>query len=329
MKQRCRSCWQNCVQYADQEILAIDEMEDAIAPVNANAAKVRGLISTLEICHHKAERWVENIIEAIGTGETTKGLGSRVPGTWHPVETVWQNACAALAEWCSGCPAGRIDLKVGDYPASELLDGLGQRTPLKEWQVQRVIEKIRGSIHFPFSLEDPSVRYRWILLGDEDCEAIYRQECPSCYAEHEEFWRTTAKTIIHDTVNGDPSGLSLGIAIDMLMPCHWGFVDNLRIVLDAVGGNLDPGQPFMACGRNIGLTPLRARMEVVCQSLDAFCGNQEGQHVETALLAVLGEPSREKQWLAASLSKTIRLQLDPPSDLQEVCALAGPEWINA
>jgi hypothetical protein len=56
---------------------AIDRMEDAMAPIDPAIANVRGLITGLELCHHKAERWVANIIEAIGKGETTKGLGTR------------------------------------------------------------------------------------------------------------------------------------------------------------------------------------------------------------------------------------------------------------
>ncbi|MHC4350955.1 MAG: hypothetical protein ACYS15_20845, partial [Planctomycetota bacterium] len=159
-----RPCWQNCAVKADAEMQAIDRMEDAIAPIDPALAKVRGLITGLELCHHKAERWVANIIEAIGRGETTKGLGTRSSQEEHPAERVWQNACAALSAWCAGRPIERIDLSVGDIRASELVAGLGERSPLKEWQVQRVIEKIRSSIHWPRPLEDPTARYVWLLL---------------------------------------------------------------------------------------------------------------------------------------------------------------------
>ena len=104
MTTSCRSWWRNCALEADSEILAIDRMEDRIAPLDPDAEKVRELISSLELCHHKAERWVWNIIEAIGAGETRKGLGTRVPGQQHPAEKVWQNACTALSAWCTGHP---------------------------------------------------------------------------------------------------------------------------------------------------------------------------------------------------------------------------------
>jgi hypothetical protein len=77
MTTSCRLWWRNCALEPDSEILAIDKMEDHIAPIAANVSKIRELISSLELCHHKAERWISNIIEAIGTGETRKGLGTQ------------------------------------------------------------------------------------------------------------------------------------------------------------------------------------------------------------------------------------------------------------
>jgi hypothetical protein len=329
MTASCRSWWRNCVLEADSEILAIDRLEDHIAPLDPNVAKIRVLISSLELCHHKAERWVENIIRAIGAGETRKGLGTRSPGQEHPAERVWQHACAALSAWCAGCPSAKVDLLIDTVPASQLLACLGERSPLKEWQVQRVVEKIREGIHFPQSCDDPTAQYEWILLSGGDYEAAYRSDCPEYYKEHEDFWLTTVRTIIRDTENGDEAELSLGLAIDMLMPCHWRFVENLEIVLEAIGGRLDSGKPFAACGRNITLVPIRRRMEIVSNTLKVFCGDPESdQEVDDDVLASLGEVTEAKRWLATSLDKTIRLQLSPPADLRAMSALVGPDWIR-
>jgi hypothetical protein len=115
----------------------------------------------------------------------------------------------------------------------------------------------------------------------------------------------------------------------MLWPCHWRFVENLRIVIDAIGGNLNPEKPFAACGRNVTLAPIRRRMEIVADALRAFCGDPESDlEVDGDLLMLLGTPTEEKQWLAASLDKTIRLQLSPPADLRAMSALTGPQWIT-
>ena len=329
MKAPCRSWWRNCALEADSEILAIDELEDRIAPIDPNAAKIRELISSLELCHHKAGRWVGNIVEAIGTGETAKGLGTRSPGQEHPAEKVWRNACAALSSWCAGCPGAKVELSINTLPAGEFLACLGERSSLKEWQVQRVIEKIRSAIHWPQPLEDPTAHYAWMLLGGGDYALAYRNECPEHYRGHEDFWSSTVRTIIHDSENGAEAKLSLGLAIDMLMPCHWRFVENLRIVLEAIGGRLNPEKPFAACGRNINLVPIRRRMEVVSTTLKAFLGSPESEgEVDRDLLALLGLPTEVKRWLTASLDKTIRLQLSPPAELRAMSALAGPEWIE-
>lgn len=321
--------WRNCALHADSEITAIDEIEDRIAPIGADITKIRELISSLELCHHKADRWVYNIVEAIGTGETTKGLGTRPPSQLHPSETVWQNACTTLSAWCTGHLNTKVDLLIDTIPASQLLACLGERSPLKEWQVRRVIEKIRSLIHWPRSGDDPAAQYVWLLLSAGDYDFTYLDRCPEQYKEHEDFWRTTVRTMIHDTENGDEADLSLALAIDMLWPCHWRFVENLRIVLGAIGGKLNPEEPFAACGRNITLLPIRRRMEVVSNTLRVFCGDSESdQGLDRDLLALLGKPTEVKKWFAASLDKTIRLQLEPPADLRAISALTGPEWIK-
>ncbi len=330
MTESPRPWWRNCALTPDPEILAIDRMEDQIAPIAADVSNIRELISSLELCHHKAERWVDNIIAAIGAGETTKGLGTRSPGKRHSAESVWQNACAALSAWIAGCPAAAVDLTIGTVPASQMLSCLGDRSPLKEWQAQRVTEKIRSTIFWPQPQDDPTAEYAWLLLGGDEYDCAYRSSCPGRFKEHEQFWLATVKTMIHDTENGAEADISLGVVIDMLWPCHWRFVDNLKVVLGAIGGNLYPEEPLAACGRNIGLLPIRGRMEDVCSTLNTFCGAPEpAKRADSHLLELLGAITPQKNWLAASLDKTIRLQLDPPTDLRAMCALAGPDWIMA
>jgi len=80
-----RSWWRNCAVQADSEILDIDRMEDEMSPLSSNVSEIGELISTFEMCHHKSDRWVYNIIEAIRAGWTKKGLGTRPPGQAHPV----------------------------------------------------------------------------------------------------------------------------------------------------------------------------------------------------------------------------------------------------
>jgi hypothetical protein len=196
----CRSWWRNCAVATDDEILAIDRLEDAISPLPSGASRTRELISTLELCHHKAERWLANIVSAIASGDTEKGLGTRPAGATHPVERTWKSACAVLSGWCAGCPVGSVDLSVGERP---------------------------------------------------------------------------------------------------------------EIVLGVIGGDPNPPRPFAFCARNIKLSPLRERIKTVSHTLQVFCKDRPpDDDVDAELLASLGEPSRQGQWLAASLGKTVRLQMD-------------------
>lgn len=192
---------------------------------------------------------------------------------------------------------------------------------MKEWQVHRVVDKIR-------SLSHPAQEYAWILIGGSEYELAYQRQCPEHYKEREDHWLATVRTTIKDTVDGRPARLSLGLAIDMLWPCHWRFVENLQIVLGAIGGNLEPPEPFAACGRNIGLSPIRRRMEIIAATLRAFCGDSgAARQAERQALARLGEPTDTRRWLAASLEKTIRLQLDPPDEVRALSGLPGPAWL--
>lgn len=328
MKTSCRPWWRNCALKVDAEILKIDAMEDGLGPLSADVSKVRELISSFELCHHKAEQWIHNIVLAIGQGRSTKGLNTRPFGQWHPAENVWQSANMVLAAWCEGRAKDRADLSIGVVPAIRLLAGLGDRSPLKEWQVQRVIQKIQSVSDWAQSPEPPTIQYEWMLLRGGEYELAYRNECPESFKDHEEFWRTTAQTIIHDTVDGRGTELSLGLAIDMLWPCHWGFVANLQIVLDAIGGNLHPQRPFAACGRNINLVPHQERLRAICDTLRSFCGDPMSKKPDRETIELLDKPTPEKRWLAASLDKTIRLQLDPPPEMRTASALASPAWIR-
>jgi hypothetical protein len=319
----CRSWWRNCAVAEDSEILAIDRLEDSISPLAPGVSRTRELISTLELCHHKAERWVANIVSAIALGDTTKGLGTRPAGVTHPVERTWKSACAALSAWCAGCPAASIDLRIGDKPAGEMIKRLGPRSPVKEWQVQRIIDKTREHIAWPASRREAPERYVPLLEAGSGYESMQRTDCPDQYREHGDFWHQTVQTLILDTEIGDyhsvygdlgygeETVLTLAVAIDMLQPCHWDYVQNLETVLGVIGGDPTPRRPFAFCARNIKLSPIRERMKAVSRTLQVFCHDRlPDDDVDAELLTSLGESSKERQWLASSLDKTIRLQMD-------------------
>lgn len=298
----CREWWQNCAVSVDAEIEAIDRLEDDLGELDPALRRVRGLIGTLELCHHKAERWIENIVAAIAAGDTDKGLGTRPGGQRHPAEERWQRICDELSRWSSG--------ELAD--TSVLLAPLGKPNPLKVWQVERVVEKIRSLVDWP----DHDDEYAWLVLGGGD-------GCPEVYRDHADHWNATLQSTITDSVDGQRARLSLAHAIDMLWPCHWRFEDNLRLVLAAIGGDLTPREPFAACGRNLRMLPDRSRLEDLSADLRAYGAPRAHGEPLPTVLAALGSPTPGRRWLVASLEKTIRLQLDPPDDIKAGLAEAG------
>jgi len=256
-----------------------------------NTIKIRRLIDALELCHHKAGRHVELILEAIGSGDTDKGMGTRAVGETHPAERVWQDACDVLVAWSAQDLEAVSHRHVGGIPALELTAHLGEPTPLKLWQVGRIVDKIG-----PFL--DPTAHY---------CEMVEHGER---YRGDVVYLQATLNTSIHDSVDGQEAKLSLASAIDHLEPCHWDFVANLILVLSAIGGDLRPRQPFAACGRNIKRTPLAPRMRVVADTLRAYCkGLPPGREHDASVLRTLGETTPAKRSLAAALEEKIRGQI--------------------
>jgi hypothetical protein len=263
-------------------------MEDALLPLSAELRHIRGLITSLEMCHHKAERWVSLIVDAIATGETDKGPGTRARGSRHPVEDVWEACIRILAAWHDGMaiPDGE---EVAGIRTKQIVSALGEPTDLKKWQVRRVVDKVRSYL-------EPGTRYVEIVENQEQ------------FAGSRKLMQESMSAVIQYHVDDEPSEISIAAAIDHLEGCHCDFVGNLMLVLHAIGGDLAPGRPYATCG-DIKLGSLRPRMEAVSDALRAFREESyTGPGTNAATIRPLGPITPEKRWLAASLDKTIRLQ---------------------
>ena len=59
----CRICWRNCGVETDAEMLDIDKMEDAIAPLDEQTVRIRELITRFESCYHEADKEAERKFE--------------------------------------------------------------------------------------------------------------------------------------------------------------------------------------------------------------------------------------------------------------------------
>ena len=277
-------------------MLEIDRMEDAISPLNEQTTQISALITAFSSCYHEADKEAERIIQAIGSGQPPAEEKERPPQRQREL----QNSHDILSAWCEG---KRVDLDVGGIPADELMGYLGEPSALKIWQVQRVIDKLKQVL-------DYSYPYHNMALDIDGNGQPIEIKAEEYYKDHLDFLNQTTAAIIDCTLEGEKvEWMSLAYAIDMLRPCNWNYVGNLVIILKAIAGDLHPDKPFAPCCINKRLTPLRDRLRVISFTLETFCeGTEKGRPVDSDVLALLGDKTEQKHWLAASLDKMIRMQ---------------------
>ncbi len=305
-KESCRSCWRNCgALYADKDILAIDAMEDSIGPLDNNTMRIRRLITGLEPCYHEADKEAERIIKAIGSGQAPVESNERPPQRKKELEDCYR----ILSGWCADTAVKGIDLELGGIWAEELLSYIGGVSPLKVWQVERIVDKVTEGL-------DRSRAYHMMVLDLGDYGEPGARPVGDHYKDAAEFVEQTKEMIIHDTVDGREAKMSLAMAIDMLEPCNWNFAGAIVTLLKAIGGDLHPERPYVCHQRNLHLSPLCDRLRTISNTLGVFWKKSEtGKPIDSNILACLGEATTLKRWLAASLDKTIRLQLEAPCDI--------------
>ena len=307
MNDTLRPCWQNCFladdEHAlkDKELAEIDAMEDSLATLDDNAVRIRELITRFESCYHESDRQAELIIEVIASGRPPAESGDRPPERKRDL----QNCREILSAWCEDEFDKVNDRDVGGIPARRLAGFIDEQTPLKTWQVRRIIDKVTFAL-------DPSKPYHNLALNVGEYGEPGDGSAGGFYSDNAEFLARTVETVIHDTVDGRDAQITLAIAIDRLQPCNWNFVNNLVGLLKAVGSDLHPDESFACCERNILSTPLRERLGIIANTLRAFWKNEEAEkRVDGDILELLGTGTPVKYWLAASLDKTISSQLDP------------------
>jgi hypothetical protein len=296
--------WQACGIEVDAEVLEIDRMEEAIAPLDEETIKIRQLITGFELCYHEADKEAEYIAQAIGAGHCPERSNERPPQRKKELE----NSRQILSSWCENPSVSGLELDVGGISADELLSSIGPPTPLKVWQVERIIDKIIEAL-------DHSRPYHNMVLDLGDYGEPGANPVGEHYKDNQAFLQQTAETIIHDTVDGRKAKISLAMAIDMLEPCNWDFVGSVVTILKAIGGDLNPARPYACHQRNIELSPLRDRLRIISNTLGIFWKpGEKASEIENDVLASLGALTPVKRWLAASFDKTIRLQLEASSD---------------
>ena len=307
----CRPCWVNCWSSDDDsfleesELVAINALEDSLAPLDENTIAIRQLITGFEACYHEADKEAERIVRAIGSEQPPKESSERPPQRKRELE----NCRRILSAWCEDPAATGIGLDVGGIAANDLLSFIGQPTRLKIWQVRRIVERITEAL-------DPGQPYHRMALDLGDYGEPGAISAGEHFKNEQAFLNRTTETIIHDTVDGQPAQISLAFAIDLLMPCHWDFALTVATILKAVGEDLHPKRPLALCSRNLSQSLLCERLKTISNTLRAFCDDPAApKDTDACLLSSLIPSNPQKHWLAASLDKTIRLQLEAHPDI--------------
>jgi len=295
---------QACAIEADAEVHEIDRMEDAISPLDEETAKIRRLITRLEMCYHEADIEAQRIIKAIGSGRYPPESNERPPQRKKELEDCYQ----ILSCWCEDTAVKDIDSELAGISARKLLSTIGEASPLKLWQVERIVDKVRSAL-------EPNRAYHRMVLDLGDYGEPGARPVGDHYKGAAEFLEQTKEMIIHDTVDGQEAKMSLAMAIDMLEPCNWDFVGSIVTLLKAIGGELRPERPYACHQRNLKLSPLCDRLVIVSNTLGVFWKEEEtNSKADQDILDYLGEVTPTKRWLSASLDKTIRLYLEIPPD---------------
>ncbi|MFC1635625.1 hypothetical protein ACFL5Z_12350 [Planctomycetota bacterium] len=162
---------------------------------------------------------------------------------------------------------------------------------------------------------DPNRPYYNMALGLGDYGEPAANPAAEHYKENLTFLEQTREALIHDAVDGHEAKISLAMAIDLLFPCHWDFVGAVAVILKAIGGDLHPERPYTCCARNLRMSLLCDPVKIIANTLGAFWREEQStDDIDADFLSSLGTLTPEKRWLAASLDKTIRLQLEAPPD---------------
>jgi len=95
MSDNLRACWLNC--YApddkrilrDKELIAIDAMEDSIAPLDEQTIQIRQVITRFEACYHEADKEADYIFKSIALASPLleqwqgEARGFYIDHRWH------------------------------------------------------------------------------------------------------------------------------------------------------------------------------------------------------------------------------------------------------
>lgn len=136
--------WNNVATEYDDEMARIDGIIGDVDGLGEQALRLRTLIGTLDLCQHRSAHRVECIIEVIGAVDPSTGT----VGSTTPVGCDGRARRQVLAQvcelWVKQTPLAEAQALQPEYAddVAEIYERLGEFSPLKAWQVERLQLKI-------------------------------------------------------------------------------------------------------------------------------------------------------------------------------------------
>jgi hypothetical protein len=294
-----RHHWINVSSIPDEEMYEIDRMEDNLKfktlKEKENIYFIRRYITRFEKCHHKALQRLYKLILAIGRGKLDIYQKSKKERQQTQSVQEWKNAWKILEARVKDSVNNIKDLSYNGITAHELMKEIGTHTPLKEWQVQRLADRIHGFLT-EYNLLDDEFKYHEL------------EKEPQYYQDNPKFYNKTKNIIIHDTLNGKPREWPLTLAIDLFNPCNWNHTQNLFQLLKVINGKTHLEKPLIVCIQDFDSHPNYKDFLIIEKTLRAYWdGTFKPENINKEILKTLGQKNPIKFWLVRSLEKTLKL----------------------
>ena len=300
-----RQWWNNVAQEPDKEILAIDKLEDDLEFPSIQDKKltydIRQAIGGLEGCHFKVEHRINRIIYAIRNNhfpQSNQRESAQLNKDWV---RKWEIILNYLEDWSSLNPntSSKKQEFINGVKTEKINELLGEKTILKTWQVNFIIDSIRELLELWFIKQDSSNK-KWAqqTITNKEIQMKYEKLNP-------EFWEKTSE------LNIPIKEINHLISLPELMNTYEyivcisnpNFMNDLLSILGVIGGKAT--YIHQTCA--FYLDSLKEFVGSFLTILQKFLEKSNYEiSSDNELMDLFGEKTPIKHWLVASLEKTIR-----------------------
>jgi len=300
-----RRHWVNVTDEPDASILEIDRLEDALAFQNTEEREkiyvIRQAITGFEFCHHKALHRLYMLIRSIGQLEYLNKASSKEEKIGNDDVIQWMSAYKILEAWINNDMQSVQNRSFFELTALDLVSHLGDRSPLKEWQVGRLLEKMFYEF---LNFDNLEGEYRYFEGGEQKFQEN---------KEDLEFYRQTVSVKLDELSNDLLGEMNLGKLIDLQFLCNWNYKVNLLSILQVIDGSIKSTKNIVICSLRFEEHPNFNEFLCMKKSLRAYWDEeyhnalpiQNCDTIDSDIRQELGVQSPIKIWLVRSLERTL------------------------